>query len=72
MYKQNTEVFTLVADIRVKELTTEKIISLCIFLGDEKIDILNTCVDLAKTWKTTCTQKVNLSIQINFLLHDCS
>lgn len=26
-------------------------------LGEEKIDILNTCVDLAKTWKTACSQK---------------
>ncbi|KAJ7374444.1 Kinetochore-associated protein 1 [Desmophyllum pertusum] len=26
-------------------------------LGDEKIDILKTCVDLAKTWKSACSQK---------------
>ena len=28
------------------------------FLGEEKIDILKTCVDLAMAWKSSCSQKV--------------
>ena len=28
------------------------------FLGEEKIDILNTCVDLAVAWKSSCSKKV--------------
>lgn len=28
------------------------------FLGEEKIDILKTCVDLAVAWKSSCSKKV--------------
>lgn len=28
------------------------------FLGEEKIDILKTCVDLAVAWKSSCSKQV--------------
>lgn len=36
------------------KLIREKINDMFIFLGEEKIDIFNICVDLVKIWKIVC------------------